>query len=147
MGGPILEVGSFCGLSTAILTEDGAEVTCIDPFLGGEDLPERNTYETFEANLRSLGRFEQTTVLRKKSKDAFPYLDDDRFRLVFIDGSHEYLNVLFDILEGYRVLKPGGWLVVDDFNWGERLPVLNALIASGYRWNIVHETKLAEIRK
>lgn len=38
----------------------------------------------------------------------------DSADLIFIDASHTMPNVLCDIANAYRILKPGGWIVVHD---------------------------------
>lgn len=52
-----------------------------------------------------------------RSEEALPllYKRGDRFRLVFVDGSHAYEDVLCDITRSWELLEPGGALVIDDF--------------------------------
>ena len=145
--GPILEIGSYEGLSTAILSERDAKVTCIDPFSGGEDLPSRYTRTIFERNMRRLGRLKQITILESKSENA---LDDllPEYRLIFIDGSHEFNHVLWDIQHCWPLLKRGGWLIADDINLGgPDYPIARAMQESGLKWKGVEGTKLGEVQK
>jgi SAM-dependent methyltransferase len=39
------------------------------------------------------------------------------FDFVYIDGSHDSYDVLNDAVNAYRVLKVGGLLAFDDYNW------------------------------
>jgi predicted O-methyltransferase YrrM len=145
LGGPILEIGSFCGLSTAILSENGTQVVCVDPFMGGFDLPVRDTYPIFEANMKRLGRFEQLEIHRMPSAQFFKTANHGRhFRLIFIDGSHDYGVALADIRASWPILKRGGYLIVDDAN---SVTVSHAVNDSGHAFRMVGDLKFAEARK
>ena len=39
------------------------------------------------------------------------------YDLVFVDGSHESQDVLDDATGSWSLLRPGGWLVFDDYGW------------------------------
>jgi predicted O-methyltransferase YrrM len=146
-GGPILEIGSFCGLSTAVLSEDGRQVTCVDPFEGGEDLPQRDTYPIFTENMARLGRTSKLIVLKMRSQDIWQLLGE--YPLIFVDGSHTFKNALSDINNAIDHVRRGGYLLVDDWNWtlGGEPVVTKALDASGLTWYPLPKTKLAVIAK
>lgn len=147
--GDILEVGSFKGLSTSVLATVGPHVTCIDPFLGGEDLPDHDSYAEFEQNMKACGVWDRLTVYRARSGDVLPGLIRE-YRLVLIDGSHEYPNVLADLARAKDLVVPGGVLLFDDVNWGpdsmgRNLPILDAAVAvfgPPPKWGVVRGTKL-----
>ena len=135
---PVLEIGSFCGLSTLALSEEGSLVYAVDTFAGGEDLPVRNTYKEFIRNVS--GR--NVVVYVGRSQEAWPHLPE-LFRLIFIDGSHKYENVLLDLMNAMYHIAPGGYIVVDDIGWES---VRNALNTAGLKWESVSGTKMAEVR-
>ena len=141
----ILEVGSFCGLSTAVLSEEGRRVTCVDTFMGGEDLPVRDSYPTFERNMKALGRWELLTVKRMTSDRFFDNSKYRGFDFIFVDGSHAYESVRKDIFYSVQQLRTEGVLVVDDIDWGDTKPVMAALSRLGYAWRFVKGTKMAEV--
>jgi len=147
---PILEIGSFCGLSAAVLSECGAHLVCIDPFLGGEDLPDRDTSAIFVDNMRRLGRLGNITILRGRSEDVLPLLSAMRFRLIFIDGSHEFESVKSDISMALSLLADGGIIVLDDIFWGANgdQPVMHAVNALGLtaRFKAIYNTKMGLIQ-
>ena len=39
---------------------------------------------------------------------------DDQFDLIFIDGWHTFDNVMVDIFYSINLLKPGGYIILDD---------------------------------
>ena len=62
---------------------------------------------------------EKTTTIVGDSRVILPQLlfRDHKFDLIYIDGSHESADVLSDSLFSYNLLKPGGVLIFDDYEW------------------------------
>ena len=112
--GPLLEVGSYRGLSASALTLAGMTF-CVDSWMND---PESGTmvdyFPDFETNMRNTGRWNQVVVLRGDSRHILPYLRDNSFRLVLVDANHTYDYVRSDLKESMRILHPGGMLVIDD---------------------------------
>ena len=46
---------------------------------------------------------------------------DEYFDFIYIDGSHQAPDVLFDALLGFELLRVGGIMVFDDYLWQEPL--------------------------
>ena len=112
--GDLLEVGSYRGLSASALGQAG-NLTCVDTFRGGEDLPNSDSRVDFNVAMRTMGLTPR--VFEGRSQDVLENLVKwgELYRLVFIDGSHEYLNVKRDLELGWELLSPGGALVADDY--------------------------------
>lgn len=36
---------------------------------------------------------------------------------VYVDGAHSYDECLEDLIASYKIIKPGGWLIGDDYEW------------------------------
>lgn len=53
-------------------------------------------------------------VFEGDSREVVPTLPDNYYDIVFIDGGHEYSIVKSDIEHGYKKLKKGGIIVLDD---------------------------------
>jgi hypothetical protein len=56
------------------------------------------------------------TVFEGDSREILPTLQDEYYDMVFIDGGHEYSIVKADIENGYKKLKRGGIMVLDDIS-------------------------------
>jgi hypothetical protein len=112
--GDILEVGSYKGLSASALGQAG-NLTCVDTFRGGEDLPETYTLPEFNSAMRRMGLTPR--VVEGSSLEVLPRLVAEGlpYRLVFIDGSHVYENVKTDLQHAWELLSPSGALVADDY--------------------------------
>lgn len=124
-----LEIGSFEGRSTkwfldTILTHETSTITCVDTFEGSPEhsgvLDTSSLYEKFNLNLREEILKSRVQVYRKRSIDFF--LSDSRlltetFDFVYIDGSHKASDVLIDAVHSFRLVKQGGLLIFDDYEW------------------------------
>ena len=100
----VIEIGCFLGLSTKFFVEQGCKVFAIDTFLGSKDINQSEEvrrrlptlYEQFVFNMDALGIKESVEVLRMSSDQAFKF-SNLKADLVYIDGSHEYGDVVNDI--------------------------------------------------
>lgn len=114
----ILEVGSFEGRSACWFLEafPHSHLTCVDPFY--DDVYEQR----FEHNIRRAGGQARVTRCKGRSEAILPTLAPESYDLIYIDGSHKAVHVLFDALMGLELLRPGGVMVFDDYLWCLQLP-------------------------
>lgn len=129
-----LEVGSYegrsaCWLLQNILTHESARLTCVDLFEVGEELlmtsdamglnirPAYDIGAAFDANIRAIGATDKVLALKGKSRELLRTLPLDHFDCAYIDGSHTSVSALSDGLLAWDLLKPGGLLIFDDYQW------------------------------
>jgi len=98
-------------------------LVAIDPWEDSEDYPEYKgmqdaNFETYVKNLNACEVKDKIYTKRKPSRFAIPELRNDYFDAFYIDGNHEPEAVLEDGVLSFRKLKPGGWLIFDDYGWG-----------------------------
>ena len=116
------EIGTFLGGSAETLLEampeDGHLIT-IDTFRGtpGSWAQPKNGPNELAAFVsirlaRFAGRF---TIIMGTSLDAADYVEDSSLDLVFIDGAHDYANVLTDLDTWLPKVKPTGVISGHDF--------------------------------
>lgn len=124
----ILEIGTFEGLSTLwfcehCLTGENSSITTIDI------QPQPSFYENTEQERQS-GKIK--SVLGKSFDVLHELLNtDEKFDLIYIDGSHLGMHVLEDAMLCWRLLKNNGILFFDDYMWDD--PVLyNSLLKTDY---------------
>lgn len=134
----ILEVGVWKGASTITMSRlcqkycTSFEIICIDTFLGSfENWLDRKTnyisstlqngrpnlYEIFLSNIISEQLQESVTPLPIDSVNAAHLLGNMGIRadLIYIDAGHSFESVLADLLLYKNLVRPGGYLLGDDW--------------------------------
>ncbi len=121
-----LEIGAFEGRSTAwmlehVLTHPTSAIVCLDPFrpnptfgFDGDYLPRfvENT-APYRARVRLLQAFSREVSARALLELAPGY------DLVYVDGSHEPVDVVRDAALALAVARPGAVIAFDDYAWAE----------------------------
>ena len=114
-----LEIGSFHGQSTALLSQFGP-VLAIDlwsnvdhSWADYDGIGERH-FVPFIQNMKRLQLVDRVLPLVASSKvlDYMPFMD---FDVVFIDADHDYKEVKRDIFRSEVHLHEGGLLILDDY--------------------------------
>ncbi len=130
----VLEVGSWAG-GSAIVWADALKkrndgngcVICVDPWVpycGDYEnevcrimegaLQTGEIVELFLHNIRTSGHDDIIKMIKAKSDEILPLLKHGEFDLVFLDGSHEYQQVMRDLENASPLLRHGGILCGDD---------------------------------
>lgn len=87
--GPWVEIGSWKGLSTAVLAQTGFPGWAVDTFTGSSEHGDVDTYEDFVAHMEGLG---DVTVIRADYRDAAEQVPVGA-RMLHIDHEHTYDDV------------------------------------------------------
>jgi hypothetical protein len=119
----VLEVGSFEGLSASFVLWRlaDAELTCVDTFAG---IPAYEAYGIGGPELEQ--RFDRNVALvdssrvRKRPGQSHRVLSDlltkaELFDLIYVDASHQALDVLADAALAWQLLSAHGLLIFDDY--------------------------------
>lgn len=146
-GKRVLEIGSYCGLSTVCIGRAAATVTSVDYFDGRGTPKPRDTRAEFDANIARHGLMHKVRVLHPDDLEQGE-LPRPEYDVAFIDGAHDYESVRADAIKCLNLLAPGGLLVFHDF----RAPmhpgieqVIDGLLLDGAELLSVHNT-LAVVR-
>ena len=127
----ILEIGAYEGRATCFMIERAAaerplEIHCIDSWEGGiehDRMAMEEVERRFDSNtaLAAAGRPVTLHKHKARSSEALPRLvakgRDGSFDLVYIDGSHQAPDVLYDGVLAFQLLRVGGYLIFDDYLW------------------------------
>lgn len=134
----VLEIGSFEGASACFLIQQIAderplELHCIDTWQGGREhqpgspaaVDMKLVESRFQSNVNTAVRSSRfpvrVEVHRARSVEALPKLLCDqgagRFDMVYVDGSHQAADVLWDAVLSFKLLRVGGVIVFDDYLW------------------------------
>lgn len=121
-----LEIGSYEGRSATwlaenILTHPDSRIYCIDPWMSMENFP--FDYVCAEARFDHNKSVCQNgdRIIKMRGTLATLHQDylPDNLDFIYIDGSHEARDVMTDFVLAFPLLKPGGILIFDDYNWDE----------------------------
>ena len=115
----ILEIGAYEGLTSQFLltTFPQAQITCVDTWRGGDEVAASADIEAnFDANMARFGG--RVRKLKARSVEFLAGLGaNERFDLIYVDGSHYVDDVLTDALQGFAHLSLGGLMIFDDYLW------------------------------
>lgn len=152
----IVEVGTWKGASAINMARlaPEAKVYCVDTWLGGIDhdlnqdvatsILDRDRgyprqYFQFLHNVANAGLQEriipvvQTSINGARLLDAHGIIPD----MVYIDASHEYPDAFWDMWAYYDLLRPGGIMFGDDFDFpGVHASFHRFCIESGARYDM-----------
>ena len=123
----ILEIGSAEGRSALWLLNNlkDSDIVCVDPFTvdsfldaGIDNTLVNRTAANFFENTKAFAN-SRLTYINGTSWEALMHLhmSEDSFDVIYIDGSHAALDVLKDIVLAWELLKSGGVMVLDDYQW------------------------------
>jgi SAM-dependent methyltransferase len=142
-GKRVLEIGSYCGLSTVCMARTAEHVTAVDYFDGRGTPSPQDTLDQFRKNLERYGLWDKIYVCHPDAEIPMPLYD-----LAFIDGAHDYESVIADIARVREVLQPDGLIAFHDYNQPCHPGIAKAidgLVADGGGLVSIHET-LAVVR-
>jgi predicted O-methyltransferase YrrM len=139
----ILEIGSYEGASACYLIDKfspgkSIEIHCVDTWEGGVENKEGGFAHVDMGDVET--RFRQNVqlaksrainnvdvVIHKGMSDAVlaGMLAGGKagyFDFIYVDGSHQAPDVLYDALLAFRLLRVNGLIAFDDYLWQEPLP-------------------------
>ena len=129
----VLEIGTCGGVGTRLLLDivnekqyKGVVYSC-DPFTRYSEKPDRNDEETYENFINEFEDDIKAKNLIFKREESFSFLTKlcttghyNSFDLIYIDGFHSARHVMEDFLLSYYLVKSGGLIVCDDYDWTPR---------------------------
>jgi predicted O-methyltransferase YrrM len=159
-GGQIVEIGSFRGRSTIVLSRaaaEGVRIVAIDPHGGGDRGPQEITPDqargdednrVFRANLEGAGVNGRVEHVRLMSDQAHGDVDGP-IDMLYVDGAHRYKPARDDIAAwGARVPVGGALLVHDAYNAIGVMGAQLRLLFFSREWRYVGRSRsLAQYRR
>jgi predicted O-methyltransferase YrrM len=104
-----------------VLTAESACLTCIDAFEEPPNISFDNTKieSNFLHNIKESGSAERVHIVKAYSNSVLPTFTVHSFDFIYIDASHKAKDVLDDTVLSWRLLKNGGLLFFDDYQFAE----------------------------
>lgn len=118
----VLEIGSFEGRSSIFLLKklDRINLTCVDTFEPFHELQDNNSerfdniFDNFKKNTNTYSK--RLNIIKNTSSNFFS-INKKNFDFIYVDGSHEYVDVKKDADEAFKIIKKDGIIIFDDFLW------------------------------
>lgn len=147
-----LEVGCFEGRATVwllqnLLTHSTSRIDCLDIFDGNYEWSPDNYEARFDHNVVHCGAFEKVRKLRGRSQEILRGLPLSYYDCIYIDGSHEAVDVLQDAVLSFLLLKDRGILIFDDYEWEMKKEALLMPRLAIDAFLLVYETKYELLQK
>lgn len=127
-----LEIGAYEGRTTRwlldhVLTHHTALLHVIDWFRGSPELAPINGLDLFRRFHANVGdALDRVQVHCGRSEDVlredFGLADFGSLDLAYVDGSHDAPDVLSDVVLVWPLLKPGAFLIFDDYGFRHTEP-------------------------
>lgn len=110
-GKRVLEIGSYCGLSTVCMARTAQHVTAVDYFDGRATPSPRDTFAEFSRNMHRYGVADRVIAVRPGTP-----LPLEEYDVVYIDGAHDYDAVNADLALALSVLANDGLIAFHDYH-------------------------------
>lgn len=124
-GSKVVELGSYKGRSSVAIASvlpANSILYCVDHFQGSEEHKksnlDRNLLAAFTKNIEQFGVKDKISTLSMTTTEAAAKFDPESLDLVLVDAAHDYDSVKADLLNWYPKIKPGGFLLCDDYEVG-----------------------------
>lgn len=107
-----LEVGVWEGRSLFwmldhVLTHKSSRAIAIEPYV----------QDNLLSNIKASGAKDRITLVKGFSGIELRKMELDSIDIVYIDGAHTANAALEDMVLAWRLLKPGGLMIMDDYMW------------------------------
>jgi predicted O-methyltransferase YrrM len=141
----VVEIGSFQGRSTVAMASacigTNRHIYSIDTWDGNDsDFSERQFFEIWQENVEKNNLTQYVTPLRGYSHDVLSswteLTEGKAIDFIFIDGSHQYEDVLKDFEMSFPLVKDGGWIAFHD--------VINTWPGPDRVWHNIAKLRLIE---
>jgi len=124
-GRVLVQVGVWAGDATAWLLDHalvlGDTLHDVDTFAGtaGEHTLSEAlmAYERYQAMLSQKDLYGCVRTYKTTSEVFFPNKPFEAADFVYVDGDHSFKAVASDVEDAWSVIKPGGILACDDYQW------------------------------
>ena len=113
----MIEIGSFAGDSTEIFCKWFKHVIAIDPWKSnvGDITSSCDMNVIYDRFCKKMAKYPNLNVIKCFSYEIVNNFQDGFFDFIYIDGSHQYFNVLRDISLYRHKVKKGGYLGGHDY--------------------------------
>jgi len=127
-----LQLGAYTGdasvwLAENVLTGSDSYLLDIDTWQGSDEEAHKSMdfEDVFNTYIKKINNFTCIKYFRSTTQEFLltMWKDSPSYDFIYIDADHTTVGVLMDAELSWPLLKPGGILAFDDYEWGENLPL------------------------
>lgn len=116
----MFEARTLIWMCENILTHSESHAVGIDNL----SLNKNSMKNNIEHNIHVSGYHKKIAMRYGDSFTSLLQMEENSFDIIYVDGNHDAIEVLKDALSAWRLLKPNGILMFDDYKMGSgKLPV------------------------
>jgi len=117
-----LEIGVFEGHSLFFIYEKlrNINITAVDPYKAYSEIEpflKNKINFVFKSFKKNIKKFKVKVDFFKIKSSKFFKINKKKFDIIYIDGSHFYLDVLKDLRNSLNIINNEGIIILDDFSW------------------------------
>ena len=122
----LLQIGSYAGdaslwLYEHLLKDTDSVLVDVDTWEGSDEIAHKQlnwatVEDVYDVKTRQ-ARMDRKIVKVKLTSDYFFKNNREFYDFVYIDGDHTAYGVIKDAVNAFEVLKPGGIIAFDDYDW------------------------------
>lgn len=123
----ILEIGSYKGDSALwfldnLCNNSKSDLTCVDTWDGSPEYNDKDfesVESAFDSRIKNNPRSKQLIKIKNNSYNALIQLNIENklYDIVYIDASHESRDVIADAVLSWKIVRPKGVVIFDDYKW------------------------------
>ena len=121
----LLEIGTYMGTSIITMLKQLPNSTAVvvdcwsndsnDPIINEKELT-NDAEKIFDENVVKMNVRDRVRKIKGDSRRVLSRMTET-FDFIYIDGSHACLDVMIDMVNGWRLLNKGGIMAMDDVLW------------------------------
>ena len=125
-----LQLGAYTGDASLwmldfVLTGEGSRLTDVDTWAGSDEEVHKslNFEDVYNTYLYKIAEYENKVSIKRMASTE--YLINNRskvFDFVYVDADHTAASAFLDAELSWELLRSGGILAFDDYEWGAHLP-------------------------
>lgn len=128
----VLEIGCYEGRASVWFLQriPNIYLVAIDNFEGDEDLKQNKidfseTKKRWEHNVSPWAKRTELMVGNSDKQIQELIARGETFDLILVDGDHSAPSCLTDLVLSWQALRPKGFMIIDDYGWGNGRPALD----------------------
>lgn len=111
-----------------LLGNPGLKLYCIDPWVSYPEAPDQKVQDQIFEFAKARLSLYNAEIIKKTSMDALSDIPNESLDFVYVDGAHDFENVMIDITGWSDKVRKGGIISGHDYPMSGVKPVVDAVV-------------------